>query len=130
MTAGDQIVEAARSLLHTPFHWHGRVPGVGIDCVGVVVLAARGAGIEIEEPGRYSKGNQSELLLESIGQIADEVPHYSLGDVLILAYGKNRLHLGICAGETFVHASSSPTIYKVTEEPIDPKRIVSVWRFR
>jgi len=41
----DSIVLAARSYLGTPFQHQGRLKGIGIDCVGLLVGVARELGI-------------------------------------------------------------------------------------
>ena len=43
---GMMLVAAARSLIGTPYHVKGRLPGVGIDCVGVPIVAAWLAGVK------------------------------------------------------------------------------------
>ncbi|MEM8799699.1 MAG: hypothetical protein AAGF15_06435 [Pseudomonadota bacterium] len=39
------IIAAARSLVGTPFRHQGRVPGRGLDCVGLLIVCARQTGI-------------------------------------------------------------------------------------
>ena len=36
----NAFVAAARSLIGTPYHTKGRLPGVGLDCIGVPIVAA------------------------------------------------------------------------------------------
>lgn len=43
--SADDVVRAARSLIGTPFVAHGRLPGVGVDCIGVGVLTCRACGL-------------------------------------------------------------------------------------
>lgn len=46
--------QAALSLIGTPFRLHGREPGTGLDCVGLVAAAYRSAGLAVEGvPERY-----------------------------------------------------------------------------
>jgi cell wall-associated NlpC family hydrolase len=45
MSIAHDMVLAARECLGTPFQHQGRVPGVGLDCVGVAIYAARGVGL-------------------------------------------------------------------------------------
>ena len=33
------MIAAARACLGTPFHHQGRMPGVGLDCIGLVIVA-------------------------------------------------------------------------------------------
>ncbi len=41
MSKTEQFIEAARGYMGTRFHHQGRVKGVGVDCVGLVVCALR-----------------------------------------------------------------------------------------
>ena len=41
----DAVIAAARALCETPFVPHGRLPGVGVDCIGVGVLTCRACGL-------------------------------------------------------------------------------------
>jgi cell wall-associated NlpC family hydrolase len=45
MSIAHNMVLAARECLGTPFQHQGRVPGVGLDCVGVAIYAAREVGL-------------------------------------------------------------------------------------
>lgn len=49
----DDVAKAALALVGTPYHLRGRVSGVALDCLGVVVCAHRNAGIPIEETPDY-----------------------------------------------------------------------------
>lgn len=37
----DTIIQAARGWIGTPFHHHGRVKNVGVDCLGLLIGVAR-----------------------------------------------------------------------------------------
>jgi cell wall-associated NlpC family hydrolase len=41
----DEVVAAARALRETPFVPHGRLPGKGVDCIGLGVLVCRACGL-------------------------------------------------------------------------------------
>lgn len=41
----EDIAREARKLKGTPWHHQGRVPGVGIDCVGTILLPPRALGL-------------------------------------------------------------------------------------
>lgn len=51
----SDVVAAARSYLNTPFHHQGRVKGTGVDCIGMIVGAARECGIEIHDRTDYPR---------------------------------------------------------------------------
>lgn len=41
----DDVVREAMALVDTPFVAHGRLPGVGVDCIGLGVLVCRACGL-------------------------------------------------------------------------------------
>src|SRR3546814_3248877 len=63
MDRGEAVVRSARALLGVPFRLHGRSADMGVDCVGLVALAAWRAGHEGEAPDRYGlRGGRVEQL--------------------------------------------------------------------
>ncbi len=55
MITREQFVAEVLSWEGTPFHHMGRVKGVGVDCVGLAVGAARNIGIEVIDSANYPK---------------------------------------------------------------------------
>src|SRR3546814_10006986 len=53
MDRGVAVVRSARAFLGVPFRLNGRSADMGVDCVGLVALAAWRAGHEGEAPDRY-----------------------------------------------------------------------------
>lgn len=45
MPATGDILSAARLMLGTPYHHQGRTPGVGLDCIGLVMAVAARLGV-------------------------------------------------------------------------------------
>mgnify|MGYP003457874926 CR=1 FL=1 len=41
----SEITAAALSMVGSPFHAQGRLPGIGLDCIGVIVCVARALNI-------------------------------------------------------------------------------------
>ena len=132
MTA-DDILIAARSFLGTPFRHQGRIPGLALDCAGLVVSVAKEIGADyIDRPG-YSR-NPSGGLLESalddqpcLERVTDRQP----GDVLLMRFSGEPQHLAICAGDTIIH--SYEAVGKVCEHRLASvwaARIVRVYRFK
>lgn len=132
MTA-DDILSAARGCIGTPFRHQGRIPGVALDCAGLVVAVAKEIGADyIDRPG-YSR-NPSGGLLESalddqpcLERVTDRQP----GDVLLMRFKGEPQHLAICAGETVIH--SYEAVGKVCEHRLADvwvSRIVRAYRFK
>lgn len=129
-----QIVAAARACLGTPFHHQGRQPGVGIDCAGLVIVAARAAGFDpVDLPG-YGRRPHGGALESAIaiqpGLDAAPIDDLADGDVLLMRFKTEPQHLAIYAEGGIIHAYES--VGRVVEHRLDESwraRIVSAHRF-
>ena len=54
---GEALVQAAVQLVDTPFRLHGRDPGTGLDCVGLVSAAMAASGGQPVPPAGYTLRN-------------------------------------------------------------------------
>jgi cell wall-associated NlpC family hydrolase len=94
---GNAIASAAASYAGTPFVHLGRVPGVGLDCAGVVFCAAWQAGLELEDARNYGKIPQANYLLEMLSarcrNLDGESPRP--GDVVLFQFSSLPMHFGI-----------------------------------
>jgi len=52
--SADEILAAARACLGTPFLHQGRIPGVALDCAGLVVAVAQAIGADYVDRTGYS----------------------------------------------------------------------------
>lgn len=123
------IVAAARSCVGTRFRVQGRMPGVGLDCIGVALVAAAAVGIRCVTP-RYAIGGDGEAALDvalaALGCMAIELPE--AGDLVVVAPAPNRRHLGIATSLGMIHAHAG--LRRVVEAPVDPCWArVGTWRF-
>lgn len=128
----DEVVAAARSCIGTRFRPQGRLIGIGLDCVGVVLVAAAAAGVRPDEVPAYAlSGQNMALLLAQLRAAGCEDVHGvpAAGDIGVLAPGAGRLHLGVLTGTNFVHAHAG--LGRVVEGPIDEAwRWLGTWRLR
>lgn len=123
-------------MLGTPWRHQGRRPGMALDCVGLVVCAARAAGwMEIPDRTDYDARPTGTELLEIVRSCCDEVsPRLHRGDVVVLWMldRTHPQHLGIATGDdTLIHSWTGGRC--VTEDPLDPRwraRIHSTWKRR
>lgn len=115
MTGAD-VVRVARSYLGTPFHHQGRLPGVGLDCAGVVICAARELGVVAEDFDitGYARTPDGASLIGWCREYMDEVSREDMrpGDVLCVAWESMPHHLCVLAdyrhgGLSIVHAMDS-----------------------
>lgn len=135
----DAIIAAARAALDTPFAHQGRKAGTAFDCAGLLVHVAREVGFEPLDRSGYaampSGGQIEEALQEHVAAgILERVPPADIkpGDLFLMRFGGERFsrHLGICAGDTMIHAWA--IVGKVCEHRIDERwkrTIVRVYRF-
>jgi len=122
------IVAAARACIGTRFRSQGRVPGLGLDCVGVVLVAAGAAEITVAPLPAYRLGGgypDISAIFERCG--AWRVEAALPGDVLTVEPAIGQRHFGIITPSGMVHAHAA--IGRVVEGPLDPGWTISgVWR--
>ncbi len=132
-TAGQKIVEAARSCVGAPFRLQGREPATGLDCIGLVLFAARAIGFTCYADAHY-------CLTENPTRLDDALLASALtplgftdiaaGDVLRFIAGGTPLHLGIATGVGVIHADVR--FRRVVEHDLDETwslRLVGAYRF-
>lgn len=131
---GQDIIDTARQCLKTPFVHQGRIPGIALDCAGLVVVTADQLGIPIIDRLDYSRlpNNGS---LEAALDIQPALKKVSredvqISDVLLMRFKSEPQHLGLYAGQTIIHTWQP--VGCVCEHDLDAawrRRIVAVYRF-
>lgn len=121
-------VDAARSYLGTKFHHQGRVPGVGLDCIGVVVCALTECNIPVVDKTGYGRIPSQGLFEQSVDEYCDRINIEDLkeGDFMLFAWRAEAMHIAIVsniAPLTIIHAYSE--VGRVVENEVDEK-----WRSR
>lgn len=124
----ERAVAYARTLIGTPFHHAARLPGVGVDCVGVVVLtgAHLGAwpeGFDVDPYGPLPRGFEMRTTcrqhLRKITQ-AQMQP----GDIVLMTTDVFPQHVGIVGDfrgthhRSIIHASNLVPNPRVIETPL------------
>lgn len=127
------IVEEARKHLGTPFHHQGRLPGVGLDCVGLLVVVAQSLGIPHEDFTGYARRPHKGSLRHALERNFDLVQEAKTGDVLAFYFLRPGIphHVAIRTDYGIIH--SFATAGKVVETRLGPPlvhQIDSAWRFR
>lgn len=129
----DHITTAARLLLDTPFKHQGRIPGVALDCAGLVVAVAQALGLPVADQTGYSRSPSGGLLEAALDSqpCLQRIPGPAQeGDVVLMRFKGDPQHLGIVAGGNLIHAWQ--VVGKVVEHRFDPewqRRTVRVYRF-
>jgi cell wall-associated NlpC family hydrolase len=129
---GGDIVRIARTYLGTPFRHQGRVPGRGLDCAGVIVCAARAAGLpayDVAAYGRLPTGDSLAHHLASAGCREIGVSEVRSGDAYLMRFETDPQHLALVTDLGILHAYAE--IGRVVEHRLDVvwrRRIVAAYR--
>lgn len=100
----DAIVDQARIYLGTPFAHGGRLSGVGIDCVGLIICVARDLGIPLADRQAYPLSPDGTMHQEIAAQMPVSLNGPERGDILLLAIDHVAHHVAIYTGYTIIHA--------------------------
>lgn len=118
------MVETARRCLNTPFRHQGRLPQIGIDCVGVLVHVARAHQMAHVDRRAYPRRPDKTTLLAMLREQPSlyELDSYTdaqEADVLVFEFiGKSRpQHVGMKTTIGLIHADGEAGF--VTEHPLD-----------
>jgi cell wall-associated NlpC family hydrolase len=123
------LIDAARAYLGTPFMHQGRSRH-GLDCIGLLVCAARDAGAHIEDRTNYPRDPNGLLPIELDRQF-DAVDARMPGDILLMRFAGEPQHIALYTGATLIHSYAS--IRRVVEHRLDIKwarRIVQTYRIK
>ncbi|WP_137179279.1 C40 family peptidase [Roseomonas sp. AR75] len=116
------IDEAARAYLGVPWRHLGR-SATGLDCIGLVLLAARDAGRTLPDPAPYAREPQGTRLLDGILAHATRVGTADPGDVLLFRMGLYGGHVGIASLHPAWRVPACIHAYaphrRVVEQPIE-----------
>lgn len=129
MARSDALIAAARAYLGTPFAHQGRSRH-GLDCVGLLVLAARDAGARIEDRADYP-ADPGGLLPVELARQFDPVEAREPGDILLMRFAGEPQHLALFTGGTVLHCYT--TVRRVVEHRLDTRwarRVVQAYRIR
>lgn len=133
---GPRLDVAARRYLGVPFLHQGRNPAIGIDCVGLLVLAARDCGLndlaahDLTSYARNpAKGELERRLRAALSPVSEPIP----GDVVSISYHGQTRHVAI-VGErngrlTLIHTASN--VGRVVEHGLTDQwrsRITGIYR--
>lgn len=110
-------IAAARAGLGTRFRPQGRSIGIGLDCVGVALLAATGAGLSLGPVPPYVLGGDHDdllaAMLRSLGLL--QVRRARPADLIEYALAPGHRHLALATDRGILHAHAG--LGRVVEGP-------------
>lgn len=100
MTIREQILVAVRAWRNTPFHHAGRVKGVGVDCLQLLVAVFAEVGLlPAVDTGHYPRDwhfhKSEERYLTGVASVAREVAVPLPGDMALFRFGRCVSHAAI-----------------------------------
>ncbi len=123
-----ELYEAAREYLGIQFKHQGRYEH-GVDCGGLLILAARKKGIFLQDiTGYYRMPDDVELKNTMDAQLIKVSRKPQPNDILLMAFHKNPQHIAIVTPKGIIHAYEG--VGKVVEHNLDErwlKRIRGVY---
>lgn len=130
------LVDTARTCLGTPFYHQGRVAGIGLDCIGLVIHAMKQIGITVSDErdyGREPQGDKLHAALINHGFTKHELESEDdivAGDVLLFRFNGEPQHVGLAVSSTAMVHSYAP-IGRVVETGLGEtwlRRVAGVYR--
>lgn len=117
-------INYARSLIGAKWRHQGRSPWA-VDCIGLLVLSLREAGLELEDTTHYSREPWNDnLQAELRKRFGEPVENYQPGDIAVFkAFSQDPSHVGLIAesrhgGLSLIHSRAG---HKVMEHGFDKK---------
>ena len=131
MTQGQRLADAASGYAGVPFRLHGRDPGIGLDCVGLVAASLKAVGARPNIPTGYALRNRSIdpwLPCADHSSLRSVSGAIKVGDVLLLQTGPRQHHLAITLdASAIIHAHAG--LRRVVCQPLDRSlRVQAHWR--
>lgn len=133
MITGADILAEARTWTGTPFHHQGRLKGVGVDCLGLVVGVGRSLGLSQADGTGYPRQPDGRALLAGMDAAYQRLVlgRQKPGDILVFRIRMAPQHLALLTeqgGMIHVHAA----VGRVVETGLDAgwaARLVAAHRY-
>ena len=118
----DDFITAARGMIDTPFRHQGRLPGVGLDCAGLIVCAAAACGYAIADRRGYGRLPANGMLAQAVTEHCDRIALADVlpGDLMLFVFRTEPQHLAIVSATApvmLLHAYSD--VGRVVENGCD-----------
>jgi hypothetical protein len=99
MVTRDELVACARGYIGTRWRHQGRVKGVGVDCLGLVICVARDLGLARVEVANYSRYPDGKTLVDGCLAHMRRVAFADVlsGDVLVMTFDQDPQHVAFAS---------------------------------
>lgn len=106
MTKTDLIISAAGACIGTPFVPQGRLPGIGLDCGGLIVHALRAGGLAVADVDAYRFPPAPDLLTACLRDNGFSKGDFIVpGALLLFRFSGRAQHLALATSNvTMIHA--------------------------
>lgn len=93
----QSFADEATGYVGTAYQHQARLPGVGLDCAGVAVCAARAVGVEIEDPIGYGRLPNGDDLTRAIDAhcVRVALSEIEVGDIVAFAWTEEPQHVAV-----------------------------------
>ena len=133
MTGQQQaMLDAARRCLCTPFHHQGRQPGVGLDCIGLIIVAMTAAGLRVQDRQDYGPRPDGQSLVSALlAHGAMPVTKIMPCDILLFRYDQQPQHVGLAVTEdSMIHAfAPAERVVECSLGDYWQRRLLGIYRF-
>ena len=123
-SVGNEVAARAAALIDTPWHHQGRLPGIGIDCIGLVTVIAKQRNYPIEDRTDYGRDPAGSDLEDGLNRYFVSLPASEEpieGDIMLFEHPRtHRQHIAIRTVAGLIHARAGKD-GKVKEEPYADK---------
>jgi cell wall-associated NlpC family hydrolase len=118
----EEFIATARGYTGTPFHHQGRLPGVGLDCAGLVFCALEARGYQVSDVQGYANVPSNGLFASVVLKHCDTINQSDVlpGDLMIFAFESEPQHIAIVTElnpVTILHSYAQ--VRKVVENHLD-----------
>lgn len=127
----DALIAAARQSLGTRFRHQGRSARHGVDCVGLIIVAARAVGLDVKDVRAYGRQPQPAHFISYIERNAlDRIDAPAPGAIALFDFGAGPQHAALLTGKSMLHAYAPSR--KVVEHGFTgpwPQRLCGLYAF-
>lgn len=125
------MLTAARRCLGTPFHHQGRQPGVGLDCIGLIIAAMSAAGLPVQDRQDYGHRPDGQSLVAGLlAHGAIPVHNIRPCDILLFRYDQQPQHVALAINDTLMIHAFAPA-GRVVESSLGDywrRRLLGIYR--